>query len=180
MAKFRRTVFVINPKFQYKVSFMLCFLATLVCSFYPVSIFEVFTQLNSKFPELISAQSRDNLLFWLITLQVAMTGLMFIACLFITHKIAGPLYKLKLYLSRVRSGEECGELKFRKNDYFHDIANEVSQTIEHLQAKRHNDFEYIDEVIAYISNLSLVIPEDKKPVLKEIITKLSDIRSKSL
>lgn len=180
MAKFKRTIFVINPSFQYKVSFMLCFLATLICSFYPVSIYEVFTQLSAKSPDLISSDSRDNLLTWLVILQVAMTGLMFIACLFITHKIAGPLYKLKLYLTKVRNGEEPGTLSFRKNDYFHDIANDVTETIEYFQTKRHQDFEYIDEVIAYISNLSLVIPEDKKPVLKEAIKKLSDIRSKSL
>jgi hypothetical protein len=157
---------------------MLCFLATIICSFYPLSIYEVFTHLASKNPDLIDTASRDNLLLWLIILQVAMTGLMFIACLFITHRIAGPLYKLKLYLSRIRGGESVGDLTFRKNDYFHDIAKEVTETVGYFESKRHDDFEYIDEVIAYISNLSLVIPEDKKPVLREVLKRLSDIRSK--
>ena len=45
------------------------------------------------------------------------------------------------------------------------------------EAKSWLEAQNLEEVSSYISNLSLVIPEDKKPVLHEILARLSEIRS---
>jgi iron-sulfur cluster repair protein YtfE (RIC family) len=58
---------------------------------------------------------------------------------------------------------------------------EACNTYRALYAKLEeyqNDFVYLSEVNAYINNLSLVVPDDKKPVLSEIHKKLSDIQRK--
>ncbi len=114
----------------------------------------------------------------LFALQAAFIGVVFVVCIFLSHKIAGPLYKLKNYLINIRSGGDITPLYFRKGDNFHDVAEEVTETMEFLNTQRAQDFEYLDEVSSYIANLSLVVPEDKKPVLNEIQRKLSEIQNR--
>jgi hypothetical protein len=95
-----------------------------------------------------------------------------------SHKIAGPLYKLQNYLRDIREGGDVKSLFFRDGDHFHEIAEEVSQTMEYFSKQREKDFSYLDEVSSYIANLALVVPEDKKPVLNEIQSKLSEIQTR--
>ena len=103
---------------------------------------------------------------------------MFIVCIFLTHKIAGPMYKLKNHLSNIREGAPVTPLSFRGGDHFHDVAEEVSLFLETVNHNQESDFKYLDEVSSYIDNLSLVVTEDKKPVLKEIARRLLEIKSR--
>ena len=55
----------------------------------------------------------------------------------------------------------------------HEMAN------NHLEEEEHKkDLVYISEVTTYINNLSLVVPEDKRVVLNEIIVKLNEIQNR--
>ena len=48
------------------------------------------------------------------------------AGLFITHKIVGPIYRLRGTLQDLKEGKSSGELKFREGDEFHDLAGEFN------------------------------------------------------
>lgn len=98
--------------------------------------------------------------------------MVFVASIFMSHKIAGPIYKLKSYLAEVREGGANYPLSFRKGDNFSDLAKDVNSTITYLREKREEELEYLEEVIAYMDNIALVIPQDKKPVIDEICLKL--------
>jgi hypothetical protein len=58
--------------------------------------------------------------------------------IFQSHRIAGPLFNLKLQFKKMKgmkSIEEIGELnktKFRANDYFHDLAEDYNHFVDHL------------------------------------------------
>jgi hypothetical protein len=88
------------------------------------------------------------------------------------------MYKVQQYLATIRDGDFSGKLKFRNGDYFHEIAEDINETFETVQENYKNDFVYLSEVNAYLNNLSLVVPDDKKVVLKEITHKLSEIQSR--
>lgn len=88
------------------------------------------------------------------------------------------MYKLKAYLTNIKNGAEITPLYFRKGDYFVDLADDVNDYIQTTILQREHDFEYLQEVSSYIANLALVIPEDKKPVLQEILSKLAEIQSR--
>lgn len=122
--------------------------------------------------------SRDGLLTVLIAVQVAFLGLVFVVSIFLSHKTAGPMYKLSQYLERVRQGKEKNPLYFRNGDNFQEIATDINETIGYFKDQHNEDFEYLSEVSAYIQNISLVVPEDKKPVLLEIQSKLLEIQSR--
>lgn len=47
--------------------------------------------------------------------------------LYLSNRIAGPLHQLKNYLEAVGNGKNLHPLKFRKNDYFQELAEVTNQ-----------------------------------------------------
>ncbi len=114
----------------------------------------------------------------LILWQVGFTSLVFIGCIFFSHKIAGPMYKLQKFLKEKIQSSEHGKLFFRKGDYFHEVADGLNDVFDTIEADHHENLVYIGEVRSYINNLAIVVPEDKKVVLNEISVKLAKIQRK--
>jgi methyl-accepting chemotaxis protein len=135
-------------------------------------LFDYIIKLNPQAAKSFDEQ-RTSLLVYLTLTQVGFTGLVFIFSIFVSHKIAGPMFKLTNYLQGIRNGEEIGALAFRDGDQFTEIADEINQTIQYLTNKSESESEYLQEISAYIENIALVVPEDKKPVLDEIQRKLA-------
>ena len=92
-----------------------------------------------------------------------------------THRIAGPVYKMKRYLANMRNGIIDGKLSFRDGDYLHDLANEVNLTVASVQERFQQDSVYLNEASSYLKNLKVSIPDDKKVVIDEIVKKLEEI-----
>lgn len=180
MSKYKRSIFIVNPSFQYKFSFFVCFLVFVTSLIYPATIIEVYDTIAamqpSKSTELL--EMRDRLLWLLALIEFSLLGIIFVISIFISHRIAGPIYKLKQYLKSSMTATEFQELNFRKGDYFTDLAQDVNNLMESIYHQREEDFQYLDEVSDYIANIALVVPEDKKPVIEEIISKLAVIRTR--
>ncbi len=180
LAFYKRSTFLINPSFQLKFSLIVCsiiFLSTLV---YPVIIFDFFNVFVAQNPNAIQnvVDTQRNLIIFLFVIQVIITTLVFIVFIFLTHKIAGPMFKLKNHLASIREGNPITPLTFRNGDYFADVAEEVSLFLDTVAHNQESDFAYIDEVAAYVQNLNLVTPDDKKPVLNEISRRLIELKSR--
>lgn len=180
MAIYKRSIFIINPKFQYYFAFIICSLVFIASLIYPVTIYDLYEKVIQLQPLKadVLTKNRVELLTLLLIVQFAFIGIVFVLCIFISHRIAGPLYKLKNYLMDIREGKGITPLYFRKGDNFHDVAEQVTLTMEYFNDQRTSDFEYLNEVSSYIANLSLVVPEDKKPVLNEIQRKMAQIQSR--
>lgn len=110
--------------------------------------------------------------------QLGFTLLVFILCIFLSHKIAGPMYKLQKFLHDVQDNGFNGRLFFRKGDYFQEVAEDINDTFEELEEKYQNDMVYLGEVSSYLNNLSMVVPDDKKVVLNEITQRLGEIQER--
>lgn len=147
---------------------------------YPLVLFDFFNEMMAKNPALSNdlAASKKDLIIYMGGIQLFFTFLVFIIFIFFTHKIAGPMFKLKNHLAKIREGEEISPLTFRDGDHFHDVAEEVTLFLETLSLNQEKDFQYLDEVSSYIENLAPVVPDDKKPVLNEISRQLMDIKSR--
>ncbi|MBL7557539.1 MAG: hypothetical protein JNM24_17045 [Bdellovibrionaceae bacterium] len=50
--------------------------------------------------------------------------------LYFTNRIAGPLYRLKVQMENLIAGKDVGELEFRKNDYFKELADLFNQIVK--------------------------------------------------
>jgi nitrate/nitrite-specific signal transduction histidine kinase len=56
-----------------------------------------------------------------------------IIVIFISHRIAGPLYRLKMYMEKLGKGDFSIELKFRQFDEIHDVADCFNKMVENLR-----------------------------------------------
>ncbi len=179
-----RKIYLINPSFQIKFSIFVCALLILVSTIYPFTILElmngIINHLESMLPNVATdfRERKSKLIMFLILMQLGFTGLTFFICVFFSHKIAGPIYKLQMHLRGIREGKIRNQLYFRKGDYFQELASDVNLTLDHIEENIKKDIVYISEVQAYIQNLIHVVPDDKQSVLKEIHEKLGEIQNR--
>jgi methyl-accepting chemotaxis protein len=177
---YKRNIYLINPRFQLKFSFYICGLVFLSSLIYPVTIYDIATSLAKKSPEIAQLLETKQipLIAVLALWQLGFAALVFVICIFFSHKIAGPIYKLQKFLIDFREGENDGKLFFRDGDYFQEIAEDVNLVVENLRDTYQKDFVYLSEVEAYMKTLEAVVPEDKKIVVQEISQKLSEIQNR--
>lgn len=71
----------------------------------------------------------------------------------LSHRFAGPIYKLRGVLKAMADGEDIEPMRFRKSDYWFTIADDVNRIAERLkQARAQNEEEQSeDEMMETIS-----------------------------
>lgn len=181
---YSRKIFLINPSFQLKLSFYIALIVFLTGLIYPITIHQIFDVLIAKFslsnPEIAEHYNlqRSRIIFTLVLMHLGFSCVTFCACIFFTHKIAGPMYKLQKFLRSVRESGFHDKLFFRKGDYFSEVADDINLTLDQIEEDHKKDVVYLSEVNSYINNLSLVVPDDKRIVLNEINTRLSEIQDR--
>jgi len=84
---------------------------------------------------LVLKTTMDNLL----PILIAVNGIALILAAFLivrfTHRIAGPVYRLRKMAPRIAEGDLSRELKFRQSDEAKEIAEAVNQIIAGLRQK---------------------------------------------
>ncbi len=180
MSVYKRSIFLINPKFQIRFSLVVCSLVWISSLIYPFTIIELFNTFSRMNPQAAEGLkvARTELLIFLGAYQLLYVGIVFVLCIFLTHKIAGPMYKLTNYLRGITEGGNPGMITFRDGDHFPEVAQEVNNALDRLADTREDDYAYITEITSYVNNLALVVPEDKRPVLNEITARLKDIQKR--
>lgn len=184
MAEYKRRIYLVNPKFQLRFTFYICFFVLLASAIYPFMIYSIMETLiefaNSHSPTEIDGltEYRNSLILILAICQVGFLLLTFAVSIFLTHRVAGPLFKLNKFFTAIKDGGDNGKLYFRKGDYFQEIAENYNQAIAKMKEDYKNDFVYLSEVNSYINNLSMVVPDDKKAVVQEISKRLTEMQDK--
>lgn len=180
MAFYKRSIFLINPKFQLGFSLIVCSIIFVSSLLYPLFMMDFFNELKNIYPDMAEGleQSKSQIIMLLAVIQIVFNLLVFVIFIFLTHKIAGPMHKLKMHLSQIREGAAITPLAFRDGDHFQDVAEEVSLFLDTIALNQESDFQYVEEISTYINNLATVVPDDKKPVLNEISRRLLEIKSR--
>lgn len=138
--KNQRKIILINKKFQLKICFILGSLVILSTLIYPFAIYDLFL----RFEQFITKDGidlinqRNDLILYLIIVQAVFSLIMFFIILLISHRIAGPMYKLVNYLRDIRDGKDADKLTFRDGDYFPEVADEINKTISYLKSNNEN------------------------------------------
>lgn len=176
----RRAIFLIDRRFQLRFSLYVCswlFALSLVYPLVTVSLFDFF----NKFAKIHAPEStygflqevRSEFLGQLSLLEVSWVAVTFLISLFMSHKIAGPLYKLRKAFEKAKNGDLKGTLSFRKSDHFQDVANDYNDMMDQVRAKFDQNIETVSTCIARIEAAAAhVQPEGKK----ELEQALDDLR----
>ena len=52
---------------------------------------------------------------------------------FVSHRIAGPLHRLKMCMEKVKNGDYTVVLRFRKADAIHDVADSFNEMVQGIK-----------------------------------------------
>lgn len=89
--------------------------------------------------------------------------------IFLSHRLAGPLYRLKKHMGFVGDGDLSLNIKFRPKDELKDIADSFNDMLDGLSSRLSNIKNISKEISAYIEN-----NENDKEKLKKLISSLQE------
>lgn len=136
---FLRRKYLIDPKVQlgltaYFVSFALL---TILGIYFSVlgglhATFRNTNQILPKCSALLEA-NQDNVTSLLNTIflwdGVALLIFATLGGILIAHRIVGPIYRIRKVLEKISSGEDPGTVRFRKHDFFKDLAPQIDALV---------------------------------------------------
>ncbi len=96
------------------------------------------------------------------------------ALILTTHKIYGPLYRLRIYIKKLSEGEPTDELRFRRGDAIHGLKEIYMDLRKSLEKTLHYDYE---EMVRVFSELQQILDRvyAKQIKEKELSDSLQDI-----
>jgi hypothetical protein len=129
----KRRQILIDKPFQVNIILHSLFLATLCLIVFFALDFSIFNKLDSLINThlgkdelqkqiLIQKLSQLRLKSFLL-LSASTLAVTSVSLLYISHRVAGPIYRTKLWLQGVDKSEA---LKFRKGDFFKELASEIN------------------------------------------------------
>ena len=153
---YRRKVFLINKPFQWRMAVYVCSWVAALSFIYPMIISNLFdffiryAELDPTGPNLASIkQTRKDILVLLMVLQGTFFLLTLLVSLFLAHRIAGPIYKIKLLLGKIKGGDLSEELHLRKYDHFKDLGDEYNAMLAALRSRNGAVLQHIEAAKAH-------------------------------
>ena len=132
---YKRRIIVIDPKFQVKLSFIVAMIVFISALIYPFTFIELIDLFIKKYnlPANMVTDLRNQLILLLVVIQIIISFISFCAFLFISHRIAGPVYKMLVTLKKLNNKEDVELITLRKGDNFKDLANEINTLIKNTK-----------------------------------------------
>lgn len=178
MAAYSRKVLLINKRFQFRFSFYVCSWLILLSLAYPLiisNLFDYFLQYLASDPMgpglATLERTRQDIFTLLLLMQAVLLGVAFFISIFMSHKIAGPIYKLRKFFLEAKAGNIEQELRFRKKDYFMELVPAYNEMMESIRNRLGRKQQGIDVAIQNLEKaLKQVNPEIRREFkgLKEI------------
>ena len=135
-----RAKYLINKRLQLGLTFRFVALTILFSAFMGFEVYiTIWPVVSGSIPEplmdLVKYQIFFRLAIFLIPISFVITGFSII----VTHRVAGPIYRLEKTLDELIQGEDVGYIRLRKHDELKDFAaklNEVIRMVKELRAEQ--------------------------------------------
>ncbi len=136
----RRQTLLIEPEFQKSFLKFTLLTALGVGAIFYIS-FEIFLSRlvergrllrlapDHSYFQFIEEQARFMQIIFGITAVISTAFIVFMG-LYLSHRVAGPIYRLKTYLKNARIGVDALPLEFRQKDYFKDLSEALNKFIQ--------------------------------------------------
>jgi hypothetical protein len=135
MSKASRSKLVIEPTIQYSLVRQLVIQWTV----HIVSAVALLTVLQVLLGGLFRPWQYHFDRIWPLAASLVIT-LLFLAPSFImnslklSNRFVGPIHRLRQQLRQIAEGQECDQLKFRRGDYWQELASEMERALEVLRS----------------------------------------------
>lgn len=177
-----RRHFLINPSFQLRFAAYITlaiFVISLAFPLFALSILghagqSILVTNNAAATEALKEAQRD--FFWIyIICQLFLLSVGFGISLALSHRIAGPLYKLKMAMIALQQGVLDRHITFRKRDNFQELASGFNSMSDALFVRRRRDYERVLSVIPKLERVQNTLAGEEKASLAEALNALQEI-----
>ncbi len=138
--KYQRYQIIINPKLQFTVvGFFVAFFLVTFAIFYFLNLY-IFAEIQNDpgLPEYLIPKIQEIYIFservisvtYLLVLMIIVAG-----GFLLSHKIAGPIYRLKKHLDMLNSGETTDNVRFRDHDFFMEVQDSFNLFLDKWRNK---------------------------------------------
>ena len=135
-----RKVLIINPRFQYRMMIHALTLGAFIVGvlyganyylFYNLAQTGIQLGLPATHPYFQFLEQQNLLMNWifLITAGVVLSVILLWGAV-ISHRIAGPVYRICKHLQTMAETKKVSEVSFRKNDYFPELADSLNSYLK--------------------------------------------------
>lgn len=180
--KNQRRQYLINPGFQLRFSLLITLAMFVFNMAFPFFIYAAFDlamshKLIMKNPTAADAlrEGKSEFIILMVILETVFIMMTFVMALFHSHKIAGPLYKLRIAMSALKQGVLDRHISFRAKDNFPELADEFNEMSDAIFARRRLDLESINNILPKVEQLHTSLSGKDKDVAGEILKSLQNL-----
>lgn len=173
---------LINPVFQLRFAALFCLAVLVFSSIFPLFVYSMFSALNNH-PHFtqnattlaaLHAARYDLSIFLSVTFLV--TGVTaFALAIFHSHRIAGPLYKLRMAMVSMQQGVLDKHIQFRTKDNFQEMADGFNAMTDAIFIRRRRDFERVNSVIPKLERLQRNLSGEEQALVTEALHALQEL-----
>jgi nitrogen fixation/metabolism regulation signal transduction histidine kinase len=181
MKNLRRHIFI-NPAFQFRFAILFTLAVLVFSSIFPIFVYTMFESMESysyfqKNPGAIQAlrEAKYDLSIFLILSFLVTFLTAFILALFHSHRIAGPLYKLRMSMVAMQQGILDRHIFFRTKDNFPELADGFNAMTDAIFLRRRRDFERVSSVIPKLERLQGTLNGEEQASVTEVLTALQEL-----
>lgn len=181
MRNVRRHI-LINPAFQVKFALLFTLAVIVFASIFPVFVYTLFESMEnhtlfSKSSAALQAlhEARSDMVIFFVVMTVVTILTAFLLALFHSHRIAGPLYKLRMSMVAMQQGVLNQHIKFRTKDNFMELADGFNSMTDAIFIRRRRDFERVSSVIPKLERLQSTLSGEDQASVTEVLNALQEL-----
>ena len=181
----KRKRYLIEKGFQMRFILKFCGLVVLGCLLFGVIVYFFSTRtVTTSFENsrLTIKTTADFILPILIYGAIIVATLISIVCavmlLLISHKIAGPLYRLQRYAKAIGSGDIPIDFHVRKKDEVQSVAREFNEMLQNLRSGISEIKRGSKDLDGPVSELKRSVRDEASPPREKLETIVDDLESK--
>jgi hypothetical protein len=147
-AKNQRKQLLINPPFQLKILNYITGLNLVMIAIFALVNYFFFERMRAEgvgaglpenhvyFDFLQGMQSQMIIIF--LAGAIVSVAIIYWFGFYISNRIAGPIYNVTRNIDRILNGERVMKIRFRKGDFFPELADKITALVEHYENKKNN------------------------------------------
>jgi methyl-accepting chemotaxis protein len=159
-----RRQYLISKPFQLKYTFMIIVFMFLIAWLAGYTVYyTVFSLLGEKLAN-VYPQGRLTFIFRTVNLTLFFRILLLlpfvvIISIILSHRIAGPVFRMKQFLSEVARGDLSSMLTLRKRDEFKGLADAINTMTQNLRDVTGENQEIADKLLATLDEMNVTIKQ---------------------
>jgi methyl-accepting chemotaxis protein len=162
---YKRRTYIVNRRFQFKYIFII--LSVMLITVFSVSFttfYIVWKNVIDSFFFVPEAARKLSGIYMNTARLLILPGLFLAVCavvagLIFSHRIAGPVYRVKKTAEDIAGGDLSVTVRFRKDDDLHDLADALNGMIGKVREIVKEDNELIEEINRVTLELEAGVPD---------------------